>query len=363
MIQHIGRLTPLADLLAMIARCAPVEAREVATSETGGLVLAADAVSPRALPKEPTALRDGWALHAEATRDAGPYAPMPLNPPPLRIDAFAPMPPGTDAVAPPDAVTLAGGAPQITAPVAPGEGVLPKSGDAPQNGVLLAAGTRLRASDIAVLMAAGITKLQVRSPRLRLVNTKPGVLEPAAQFVARAAEAAGAEITVEPDDNLEAAFRAGADAVIGLGGTGSGSNDRSVIALSRSGELQCHGVGLAPGDTAAFGHVEGRPVLLLPGRIDAAIASWLVLGRVLLAHLAGSKAREAIQPVKLARKVTSTVGIAEFVPLRLSKDGAVPLASGFVSLQHLTQADGWMLVPAESEGYAADTIVPMRALP
>jgi molybdopterin biosynthesis enzyme len=363
-IQHIGRLTPLADVLAMIARCTPVEAREVATSEAGGLVLAADAVSPRALPEAPTALRDGWALHAEATRDAGPYAPMLLDPPPQRIDAFAPMPHGTDAVAPPDAVTIAGGAPQIMAPVIPGEGVLPKSGDVPQNGVLLAAGTRLRASDIAVLTTAGITKLHVRSPRLCIVNTKPDVLDAAAQFVARAAEAAGAEITVEPDGNLEAAFRAGtADAVIGIGGTGSGRNDRSVIALSRSGELQCHGVGLMPGDTAAFGHVEGRPVLVLPGRIDAAIASWLVLGRALLASLTGSKAREAIQPVKLARKVTSTVGIAEFVPLRLSKDGAVPLASGFVSLQHLAQADGWVLVPAESEGYAADTIVPMRALP
>jgi molybdopterin biosynthesis enzyme len=259
---------------------------------------------------------------------------------------------------------IAGGLLQIAAPVAPGEGVLAKSGDAPQNSVLLAEGTRLRASDIAALMAAGVTRLQVRAPRLRIVNTKPGVLEPATQFVAKAAEAAGASVSIEADGNLEGAFRAGAaDAVIGIGGTGSGRKDRSVIALSRSGTLHCHGVGLMPGDTSAFGHVEGRPALLLPGRIDAAVASWRVLGRALLARLAGGEARDAVQSVKLARKVTSTIGIAEFVPLRLSDDGAMPLATSFVSLQHLVQADGWMLVPAESEGHPAGTLVAMRPLP
>lgn len=364
MMQHVGRLMPLADLLALIARCAPVEAREVATAQAQGAILAADAVSLRDVPAADMALRDGWAVNAEATRDAGPYTPMLLDPPPQRIDAFAPMPPGTDAIAPPDAVTITGGMLQIMAPVAPGEGVLPKSGDVAQNGLLLAAGARLRASDIAVLMAAGLDKVRVRAPRLRIVNTKPDILEPAVQFVAKAAEAAGANVTVESECNLEAALRAGsADAVIGIGGTGSGRKDRSVIALSRAGKLHCHGIGLLPGDTSAFGHVEGRPALLLPGRTDAVVAAWLVLGRALLARLADSVTEDAIRPAKLARKVTSTVGIAEFVPLRLSEEGAVPLASRFVSLQHLAQADGWMLVPAESEGYAAGHVVQVRPLP
>jgi molybdopterin biosynthesis enzyme len=57
------------------------------------------------------------------------------------------------------------------------------------------------------------------------------------------------------------------------------------------------------------------------------------------------------------------VGIAEFVTLRLSEEGATPLGSGFASLQQLAQADGWMLVPAESEGYAAGTVVQVRPLP
>ncbi|MET0277824.1 MAG: molybdopterin-binding protein [Pseudorhodoplanes sp.] len=364
MVQRIGRLTSLADVVDAIGRCAPVEPREVATAEAFGYILAADVVSARAIPAASVALRDGWAVNAEATRDAGPYAPLQLEPPPRRIDAFTPLPPGADAIAPPDAVSLAGGQLQITAPVAPGESVLPISGDVPKSGLLLAAGARLRASDIAVLMAAGVNQLRVRAPRLTIVNTKPGVLEPVVQFVANAAKAAGASVTVDGDENLDAALRAGsADAVIGIGGTGSGRKDRAVNALSRAGKLFCHGIGLAPGDTTAFGHIKGRPTLLLPGRVDAAIASWLVLGRALLARLADHHTADAAQPAKLCRKVTSTVGISELVTLRLSEDGATPLASGFASLQQLAQADGWMLVPAESEGYAAGTMVQVRPLP
>ena len=51
------------------------------------------------------------------------------------------------------------------------------------------------------------------------------------------------------------------------------------------------------------------------------------------------------------------------MPLKLSEEGALPLGSGFLSLQLLAQADGWMLVPAESEGYPAGTEVTVRPLP
>lgn len=364
MIQRIGRLAPLAEVLSAIGRCAPVEPRDMATAQAEGCILAVDILAPQALPAADMALRDGWAVKAEDTRDAGPYAPMPLDPPPLRIDTFAALPPGTDAIAPPDAVTVSGGILQIVAPVAPGEGVLPKSGDAAQGALLCAAGTKLRTSDIAVLMAAGVKDLRVRAPRLLIVNTKPGVLEPAVQFVARCAKAAGAIVSVEQNGDLETALRAGlVNAVIGIGGTGSGRRDRSVIALTRAGKLACHGIGLAPGESAAFGHVGGRPVLLVPGRIDAAIACWLVLGRTLVARLSGGTIAEAASSATLARKVTSTIGIAEFVPLRRSEQGALPLGSGFLSLRTLAQADGWMLVPAESEGYPAGHAVTVRPLP
>src|SRR5262249_46558243 len=143
----------------------------------------------------------------------------------------------------------------------------------------------------------------------------------------------------------------GAEAVIVIGGTGSGTNDRSVHTLARLGRVEVHGIALAPGETAAFGFVGSRPVLLLPGRLDAALAVWLVAGRHLLARLTGSVEPEPVTRAKLARKVSSSLGLAEVIPVRLHDGGAEPIASGYVPLSALAQADGWILVPPESEGF------------
>jgi molybdopterin biosynthesis enzyme len=362
--QRIGRLTPLADVLAAIADVQPVAPCEIATAKAQSCVLATDVSATAARPPLPVALRDGWAVASDATRDAGPYAPLTLQPPPQRVDAFAALPAGSDAVAPQDAVSLLGGMMQIMSPAAPGEAVLPSGGDVEANAVLCGAGARLRASDIAVLTAAGVEVVAIRQPRIRIVNVRPRdrILNAATGMVAQACLAAGATNHVATY-GLDDAFNSeDADAIIGIGGTGEGRDDRSVLVLARAGTVTCHGIGLAPGETAAFGMANGRPVLLLPGRIDAVLACWLVIGRALLDRL--SVARDSTIAVKatLARKVTSTVGIAEVIPLRRVGAEVEPLASGYLSLHSLVCADGWMLVPAESEGYPAGTAVEMRPL-
>ena len=362
--QRITRLTPLADVIAAIARIDPVAPGAVAAAAAAGCVLAADVIAPRSRPAAALALRDGWAVSSDLTRDAGPYAPLTLQPPPQRIDALAALPPGTDAVAPLDAVSALGGMTQIMTPAAAGEAVLPSGGDVEANALLRRAGTRLRASDIAVLAVAGVDTVAIRQPRIGIVTTKHDdkLFEAAASMIADACRAAGAKADVT--STLDDAFLStDGDAIIAVGGTGEGRNDRSVMALSRVGTVICHGIGLAPGDTAAFGMANERPVLLMPGRIDAVLACWLVLGRALLERLSGADDNAIAVKATLARKVTSTVGIAEVIPLRRAGEQVAPLASGYLPLQTLARADGWMLVPAESEGYPAGTTIEMRPLP
>jgi molybdopterin molybdotransferase len=157
----------------------------------------------------------------------------------------------------------------------------------------------------------------------------------------------------------------GTDAIVAIGGTGSGRNDSSVHTLARAGRVAVHGLALSPGETAAFGFVSARPVLLLPGRLDAALAVWLTVGRRMLDRLAAAKAseNEASEILPLARKVTSTVGLAEVVPVR-RKDGQIePLATKYLPLSSLSRSDGWILVAAGSEGYAAGAPAQMRAWP
>ena len=104
-IQRIARLTPLADVLASFdLSVGPVEPREEAVSKALGLTLAASAVIADGHPKAALALRDGYAVRSDATLDASSYAPAPLTPAPVRVDAGDAMPPGTDAVAALDTV-------------------------------------------------------------------------------------------------------------------------------------------------------------------------------------------------------------------------------------------------------------------
>ncbi|MGB7178047.1 MAG: molybdopterin-binding protein, partial [Xanthobacteraceae bacterium] len=109
-------------------------------------------------------------------------------------------------------------------------------------------------------------------------------------------------------------------------------------------------------------------VLLMPGRLDSALAIWLLVGRHIMAKLSGSRVEDTPKMLPLKRKVTSTIGLTELVPVRYeenSADGTVadPLASGYLSFEALTGSDGWIVVPADSEGFAAGTQVAVRPWP
>ncbi|MEA3024104.1 MAG: molybdopterin molybdotransferase [Alphaproteobacteria bacterium] len=367
--QRIERLTPLADALAGIDQLvAPVAARSVEAQAACGRILAADIAAAAAHPAVALALRDGFAVLAEATLDASPYAPAALAGPPAPLEVGDPMPAGTDAVAPPDAIELRGGAACALAPLAAGDGILPPGADMAAGEVLRRAGARLRASDIAACAILGHSRVDVREPRLRIVPARPErdpVIAAIVSLLARAVEAAGGAVITAADANgLEGALTAeGADAVMVVGGSGSGRRDRSVQTLARHGRVAFHGVGLMPGETAAFGTIAERAVLVLPGRLDAALAVWLTLGTRMLARLCGRASDDEATTVVLTRKIASILGFAELVPVMRQALGVVPLASGYLSLQSLARADGFVLVPADREGYGAGAEVEMRPLP
>jgi len=355
--QRISSLTPIAQVLARVAALArPVVAREVALQDAEGRVLAED-ITAGPWPVAPVALVDGWAVRAELVADAGPYAPMPLAPAPAWVDAGGALPRDADTVLPPDAVTVSGGIAEAHASATVGDGVLAAGADAMADRPLRRSGESLRAVDVAALQAVNVSRVRVREPHVRVVSVDA---DKAALAVARGVAAQGANVVFVRA--LERALAEEADAVIAVGGTGSGRNDESVTLLARTGKVDMHGFGLSPGETSALGSVGVRPVLLLPARLDAALAGFLVVGQAILRGLTGAPISPGM-PVTLTRKIVSTVGITEIVPVQRVAGGVEPLASGYWPMQALARADGWVLVPPESEGFAAGAKLEMRAFP
>jgi molybdopterin molybdotransferase len=369
-IQRIARLTPLDAVLKLIqSRATAAAPRCARLAEALGSVLAADVHSPQC-PPQAIALRDGFAVAAAEIADAGPYTPMPLSLTARRIDAGGALPHGTDAVAPLDAITLRGTRAEAIAAVAPGAGVLPAGGDSAPGAALRRAGERLRALDLAAMAAAGISEVTIRSPRLalaRATGTRTRMLDAAQATLCRLATEAGCAVH-EMRSLAEALNDSQCDAVIGIGGTGSGRRDDAVQDLARLGRVEAHGIAISPGETTALGFMGERPVLLVPGRLDAALAVWLLIGRPLAARLAGGRlAGGSVDDLpisaSLRRKVTSALGMTEVIPVSCQAGIAEPLGSEYLSLTALARSDGWIVVAAESEGFAAGSAVAVNRWP
>jgi molybdopterin molybdotransferase len=365
--QQIARLTPLADVLALMKkRAGPVMPHKCALAHAAGSILAEDIVAAER-PAHAVALRDGFALAAASVADASPYSPVPLGSWPQRVDTGDPLPDDTDAVAQLDTIVARGQVAEAIAPVSPGEGVLWAGGDASPRVPLRRTGERLREVDVAVLAALGISEATVRSPRIVVgcgsVKRTP-IIDAALDMLIRAIAGAGGrardardepEFINQPHDD--------ADAMMAVGGTGTGRNDEAVQALAREGQVEVHGIAIAPGETTAFGFIKHVPVLLVPGRLDAALAVWLLIGRHLAARLAGGGVDDVSAMLPLKRKVTSTIGATELVAVACSAGTAEPLASGYLPLSTLARSDGWIVVPPESEGFAAGTAVAVKQWP
>jgi molybdopterin molybdotransferase len=361
-IQRISRLTPLSDVLALIgARVEAVPPQQWAVTGAHGYTLAGDVIAP-VCPAQPIALRDGFAVDSTAVASAGAYAPVALASP-FRIDVGQALPDGADAILPFDAVTMRG---EAIADVAAGEGVLPAGGDITAQTPLRRAGERIRSIDVAAMCAAGIDGASTRVPRIAVVlGGEPGsrALRAAIAFLIRAVFGAGASVS-SGEIKLEPAIADEKNAaVIAVGGTGSGRHDHAVRTLARLGRVEIHGIAVSPGETAAFGFAGTRPVLLIPGRLDAALAVWLLIGRHLVTKLTGGKVEDEPVVMPLKRKVVSTIGMTELMPVRVAGGMAEPLASGYLSVASLARSDGWIVVPADSEGFMEGTPVAVRPWP
>ena len=352
-------LTPLdAALAALLANLGPVAPTELAVGDALGCI-AAEPPSLAAWPPRDIATCDGFALRASDLVGASSYSPLLLTKPPAWVEAGDAMPAGCDCVVDADHVDISGPIAQGLAEAIPGQGVRRAGGDIAEGATAIMPGQRLRPLDLMLLRTSGRATLKVRRPRLRLVNVPGGAVT--ADLIAENARTAGADVLRMDAASREAGAIAdaldpdGCDLLITVGSSGVGRTDATVAALAACGKVIAHGVALQPGRTTAIGRIAKVPVIALPGATNQAIAAWWTVALPVLDRLTGRLPRSFLT-LPLARKIASSVGIAEIALLARKDNAWLPLAIGDLSLQTVTAADAWLVVPAGSEGLAAGAV-------
>ncbi|MCI0459428.1 MAG: molybdopterin molybdotransferase MoeA, partial [Gemmataceae bacterium] len=238
----------------------------------------------------------------------------------------------------------------------------------------LRAGRVLRPQDVAVLASLGASPVAVhRRPTVGLIITGDELLPCGARpegYRIVDSNSVMLAALVRRDGGLpsapqlipdrgetvrQALASATEDLVLVSGGSSVGLEDHAPRVLAELGELSVHGVALRPASPTGLGFLGERAVFLMPGNPVSCLCAYDLFGGRAVRRLGGRPGAWPYRSVRLplAHKIASVVGRVDYVRVRVHEGTVEPLAvSGASILSSTTRADGFVLVPAESEGHA-----------
>jgi molybdopterin molybdotransferase len=370
-------------------------------------VLAEDIRTPRALPPFDRATRDGFAvraaeiehaLHVKGLLRAGqPGITTPLGSrEAVEIMTGAPMPPGADAVLMIEHTERIGE--RICAAegrtLKAGDNVVPRGSEAEEGSVIVPAGVRLGAAQIAAAASCGLPDLLVFGrPNIAIFATGDELIEPGepvldyqifnsnAYSLAEQVIDAGGEPQIHRalSDDLAATEQAiasaqakdnPADLLLFSGGVSMGKFDCVETALrNRGAEFFFTGVRIQPGKPLVFGAmppVSGNPVtgtpqyfFGLPGNPVSTLVTFSLFARLLIAALAGHRDYAApFVSAALAEQVHNKPGLTRFLPAMVHHDIAGPTVrtipwQGSGDLAALARSNAFLVIPPDREVFRA----------
>jgi molybdopterin molybdotransferase len=410
----------VSDALAGFRPARRTAAESVPLDEALARVPTVPLSAPHALPGFARATVDGFAVRAADTYGASEGLPSYLDlagevrmgePPEVEvrpgtavaIATGAPLPPGADAVVKVEHTQAATAELlEILRPATPGEGMVRADEDAVPGAELVPAGRPLRAQDLGMLAAAGLTEVAVHArPRVTIVSTGDELVpastpelptgqvrDATAPALAALVREAGGEphfAGIVPDDRetlastLRAALKGrepstllkGSDPLEGLlpesdvvvvsAGSSVGARDETAAAIASLGEpgIWCHGLALRPGKPTLLADCGGVPVIGLPGNPRSALVVFRLVGMPIVRQVGGctDPPPEPAVRARLERDLPSAAGRLDVVQVRLAEGEAIPLFGSSSLLSILTVADGYLVVPEAATGLAAGSEV------
>ena len=396
-------MRPFGDVISLEAARAildttgtPIERTEtIALDIAHRRVLAADVISSSDVPPFSRAGMDGYAVRARDTEGASRSSPRvlthvgtlftgqvsttPVNGGQcLEISTGAPMPEGADAVVMVEETESDDGRVSVFAAVRAHQNVGLRGADIRAGQVAAPAGAVLNASRIGALAAIGTTHVEVfQQPRVAILSTGNEVVEPGHplepgqiydvnRFTISAVVAENGGIPVAfppaPDslDALTAAFDelTRHDIVVFSGGSSVGERDLIRDVIVAKGRLLFHGVAVKPGKPTGLGIVSDTPVFAMPGYPTSCLSNAHMLLVPMLRRLARLPPRvNKTMTLPLAARVASAPGRHQFYTVRIENGTAVPAFKGSGDITSMSQADGYIEIPAHVDAVEPGTPV------
>ena len=338
-----------------------------------------------------SAAMDGIAVKSAKTAKAKEERPLILEPGTgyKIIDTGDPVKSPFDAVVMAEDVIEESGSDRvmITRSVPGWQHVRPIGEDIAAGEMLLPSHHTIRPVDIGVLLAGGILSLKTfKKPTVSIIPTGTEIIMPyenpsegdiidsnSGMFAAMVTEAGGTphRCSIVPDDyqQIKEAVLGEiekSDVVIINAGSSAGTEDYTVHVLREIGEVIIHGVAMKPGKPVILAVVGGKPVIGLPGYpVSAYLAFENFVEPVLRKmtggnSLSGLTSRKTVKAV-LSKRIVSSLKHREYVRVKVGKVGdkfvCAPLARGAGAAMSLVRADGFCVIPQESEGFEAGETV------
>ncbi len=373
----------LNDAVTPIARTERLELERAA-----GRVAAEDVTSSIDVPPFARSAMDGYALVAADTTAATGGSPIGLQiveriytgqmPKTAivrgtcaEIATGAPLPDGADAVVMVEQTKMEGdNRVLIATAAAAGQNVGRRGADISAGAVVVRRGDVLNPGRVGAVAAIGRSEIDVYArPRVAILSTGNEVIEPgrplgpgqifdvnrftlAAIVLAHGGVADARQPVDDTVASLGAALDACADAdiIVFSGGSSVGERDLIVDLVASRGEMIFHGIAVKPGKPTAFARVNitGTPFFGMPGNPTSCLSN----AYVLLVPFLRAVARLPELPnrtirVPLGRRIVSQAGRLQFYTVKIEGGIAVPAFKGSGEITSLSQADGYIQIPAE----------------
>jgi molybdopterin molybdotransferase len=279
----------------------------------------------------------------------------------------------------------------VVKPVAPGENVIRRGEDLTTGDLVLPAGHCLKAHDLGVLAAAGVTAVEVFCrQRVGIISTGDEVVPPDEKpapgkirdinsytLYGAVAEAGGEPhlYGIVKDDFQKIRERLTIvlkenDLALLSGGSSVGTRDVAAEAINSLGSpgVLFHGLPIRPGKPAIGAVVAGKPVFGLPGHPASALVVFQLLVAPLLrmGNYSGEENgfREFPLVARLTRNLRSAPGREDFIRVRLFlQQGSLyaePVLGKSGLITTLVKADGLARIPAGKEGVEAGETVEVK---